>query len=64
MESRFETILKEEDVNKIDYIKVFRDKQTGVLYVYCRDFNSGGLTVLVDKEGKPLTLFKANIKQE
>ena len=37
-----------------DSIEILRDKQTGVMYVYHKLDNSGGLTVLVDKDGKPL----------
>ena len=35
-------------------IKIFVDKQTGVNYLFCNDGYAGGLTVLVDKDGKPI----------
>ena len=31
------------------------DTETGVNYLYRRDGNSGGMTVLLDKDGKPVT---------
>lgn len=30
------------------------DKETGVCYYYVKVFNSGGMTVLVDADGKPM----------
>lgn len=30
------------------------DRETGVNYLYCANGNSGGLTVLLDREGKPI----------
>ena len=35
-------------------IKVFVDKQTGVNYLFINDGYAGGLTVLLDKDGKPV----------
>lgn len=34
--------------------EIWADTQTGVQYLYHASGNSGGLTVLVDSEGKPL----------
>ena len=34
--------------------EIWADTQTGVQYLYHASGNSGGLTVLVDAEGKPL----------
>ena len=34
--------------------EIWMDTQTGVQYLYHASGNSGGLTVLVDAEGKPL----------
>ena len=33
---------------------VLVDRETGVNYLYCNSGYSGGLTVLVDAEGKPV----------
>ena len=42
-------------------LEIWRDKQTGVMYV-CQTTHSGvGMSVLVDKDGKPMTTFKVNI---
>lgn len=38
--------------------EVLVDTQTGVQYLYHTAGNSGGLTVLVDAEGKPLLYHK------
>ena len=34
--------------------RIIRDTQTGVQYLFVNWGSAGGLTVLVDKEGKPL----------
>lgn len=34
--------------------KIIRDNETGVLYLAHQEGNGVGLTVMVDKEGKPL----------
>lgn len=36
-------------------VEIWMDRVTGVQYLYRRDGYSGGLTVLVDRDGKPLT---------
>lgn len=35
-------------------MEVWADRETGVNYLYRRDGYSGGMTVLVDRDGKPL----------
>ncbi len=40
---------------------VLRDKQTGVMYLAEKTGNSGGMTPLLDKDGKPITTFKVRI---
>lgn len=42
-------------------VEVLRDKQTGVMYMYRAAMGGAGLTVLVDKDGKPMTTFKVSI---
>lgn len=42
-------------------VEVLRDKQTGVMYMYRAEMGGAGLTVLVDKDGKPMTTFKVSI---
>lgn len=51
--NRFENLLKE----SIDFYlsaTIIRDKLTGVHYMYTQGGQSGGLTPLLDKEGKPI----------
>ena len=36
------------------YNDVWVDKETGVMYFYRKEGYSGGLTVMVDEDGKPL----------
>ena len=50
-EKRFEIVEKQ---GKIEQFKVIRDNQTGVLYMSHVVGYSGGLTMMVDQEGKPL----------
>ena len=42
-------------------VEFLRDKQTGVMYIAERTGNAGGLTPLLDKDGKPMTTFKVSI---
>ena len=54
---RFQVILEQDNSNGssgIDYIQIIKDTNTGVLYMFrCRGSHSG-LTVMLDKDGKPL----------
>ena len=50
-ENRFERIYSQ---GKITSTEIWVDKETGVSYVFHRDGYSGGLTVLVDENGKPI----------
>mgnify|MGYP001320152581 FL=1 len=50
-EKRFEVVHKE---GKLSGIKILVDKETGVNYLFSFDGYAGGLTVLVDKDGKPI----------
>lgn len=36
------------------YNDVYVDEETGVMYFYRKKGNNGGLTVMVDEDGKPL----------
>lgn len=49
---RFVKVLEESGI--ITSSEVWVDTQTGVQYLYHATGSSGGLTVLVDAEGKPL----------
>ena len=56
-DSRFVKVL--EDGGFISSSEIWVDTQTGVQYLYHASGYSGGLTVLVDSEGKPLLYRKS-----
>ncbi len=39
---------------KLNGVEIWVDKQTGVNYVFAFNGYAGGLTVLLDREGKPV----------
>lgn len=49
--NRFEKVYSQ---GVIDVVEIWVDKQTGVNYVFHRDGNAAGFTVLLDKDGKPV----------
>ena len=49
---RFEVIFEEKEV--IKGCRILKDKETGVLYLFHYDGYAGGLTVMLDSDGKPL----------
>ena len=49
-EKRFQEVYSQE----LGTVKIYVDKQTGVNYVYVGNGYGGGLTVLLDSEGKPV----------
>ncbi|MGN0687682.1 MAG: DUF6440 family protein [Oscillospiraceae bacterium] len=50
-DNRFEVVYEQGMVN---VMKIFVDKETGVNYIFVHQGNAGGLTVLLDKDGKPV----------
>ena len=40
--------------SNVDQISIIIDKKTGVMYLWKEDYCKGGLTVMLDKDGKPL----------
>lgn len=50
-EKRFEKVYSQ---GAIDVMEVWIDKQTGVNYLFLQSGYSGGLTPLLDREGKPI----------
>lgn len=50
-DKRFEIIVKQ---GKLEPFKIIRDNKTGVLYMHHITGYAGGLTVMVDPQGKPL----------
>ena len=51
-EERFEKIYSQGAVNVIE---IWVDKEIGVNYIYRQSGYSGGMTVLMDSTGKPVT---------
>lgn len=50
-EKRFERIYGQ---GTLERMEIWVDKETGVNYIYASQGYSGGLTVLLDSEGKPI----------
>ncbi len=48
---RFEVTYKQ---GVLSQTKVIVDKETGVNYIFHCDGNAGGLSILVDRDGKPV----------
>ena len=53
-EKRFVKILSEGGGFADNLMQIWVDRQTGVNYLYSASGYSGGLTVLLDREGKPV----------
>ena len=51
-EKRFDRIYKQETLTTV--LEIWMDRDTGVNCLYRRNGYSGGMTVLVDRDGKPL----------
>lgn len=51
---RFKIFDKENGKMGISGTRIIVDKETGVQYLYAFDGYAGGLTLLVDRNGKPL----------
>ena len=53
---RFEVVLKEgNSLTEAGLIMILRDKETGVQYLWVKSGYSGGLSPLLDSDGKTLT---------
>lgn len=50
-ENRFEKVYSQGAIN---IVEILVDKETGVNYVFTCNGNAGGMTVLLDKFGKPV----------
>ena len=50
-EKRFEKVYSQ---GALDVMEIWVDKETGVNYLYHYSGNSGGLTPLLDRDGKPV----------
>ena len=52
--SKDKRFIKAYSQGAISYVEVWIDRETGVTYMFVHDGNAGGLTVLMDKDGKPV----------
>lgn len=48
---RFETVYEQGTMHRV---KIIVDQETGVNYIYVSEGYGAGLTVLLDKDGKPI----------
>lgn len=53
-EERFEIVYVDGEVLNTEIEKIFVDKETGVNYLFISNGHAGGLTPLLDAEGKPV----------
>ena len=61
-EKRFKVIYQQ---GAMDVIEILVDRETGVNYLFRKSGYSGGLSPLLDREGKPVvTLFAENAQAE
>lgn len=51
---RFEIVFKENTFATVT--RILKDRDTGVCYLYYANGNAGGLSVMLDKDGKPVTM--------
>lgn len=51
-DDRFEKIYSQGTLNGME---IWRDRVTGVQYLYCFSGYAGGLTALLDADGRPVT---------
>jgi len=47
-------VVEKQSTGMTAFDKVLQDRSTGVLYLFHLEGYAGGLTVLVDRDGKPL----------
>lgn len=52
-DQRFQVVYEDKDGLEVAN-RVLRDRETGVLYLFRVEGYAGGLTVLIDRYGKPL----------
>lgn len=54
IETRFEKIYEQKTLYKDEEFFIIVDKETKVQYLVFKDYRKGGMTILVDENGKPL----------
>lgn len=58
--NRFEKVYKQ---GTFDVMEIWVDKETGVNYLWCESGYAGGLTPLLNSEGKPVVTKNVNKKR-
>lgn len=53
-DDRFEIVYSQKKLTTADITEIWVDKETGVNYLFHKDGSAGGLTVLLDRDGKPV----------
>ena len=62
-EKRFEVVYQQGAI--VDIIEILVDRETGVNYLFRTNGNAGGMTPLLDREGKPvITSFAGRTEAE
>lgn len=52
---RFETVYRQKHIGAtLDVVEILADRETGVQYLFYQSRFGGGLTPLLDKDGKPV----------
>lgn len=59
--NRFEKVYTQ---GAMDIVEIWIDTETGVNYMYRQSGYSGGLTPLLDKDGKPVVTFRDGFELE
>lgn len=54
LKKRFKQVLYEQQNGTFSYFTIICDTETGVNYLFYADHDAGGITVLLDKKGKPV----------
>lgn len=57
-------IIAEKESSFINSIQIIVDKKTGVNYMWVSQGNAGGLTPLLDRDGKPIVTTVTDFEQE
>lgn len=63
MAKKKDRFVKKYSQGAISPFQVWVDTETGVNYLYHSDGYSGGMTVLVDKDGKPVVSSQSEIEE-
>ena len=61
---RFQLVFKQGGGLNGNMMRIYVDRETGVNYLYSSYGYSGGLTVLVDREGKPIITPVSTLRAE